>query len=322
VSRQLDRENLAIQYLLGNLSDEEMARLEERFFSDNQEFEELEIAEDELIDRYVRQELSPEDRKKFEQRIQSYPRLAARVDVGRVLAARFSSSPPLETVEQAQVIRPKPAWWKTLFGLSAQDAPALRFGFASAAAFIGVAILALVLGIRLHNESQRLAAEQQQRAELERQIKELKNRSDELDASLKETLRKNEELLAKLPQPTPPPDKPSSSIFSLFLLPGSQRGGGGQTKKIPPETSNVEVSLELGDGGYRQYTAVLQTFERKVLTRESGLRPVTFRSSKVIRFRVSAQQLPPGDYLIHVDGVNESGATESFNDYTFRIARP
>ena len=62
MSAQKDREESAIRYLLGGLSESERTSLEEKFFADDKEFEELEIAEGELVDRYVRRELSAADR--------------------------------------------------------------------------------------------------------------------------------------------------------------------------------------------------------------------------------------------------------------------
>src|SRR5688500_20133118 len=82
---------MAMRYLLGSLPEEERTRLEQQFFSDDQVFEELEIAEDELIDGYVRAELSTDDRRQFEKLLVS-PRLAERVELARILAKKVSQS--------------------------------------------------------------------------------------------------------------------------------------------------------------------------------------------------------------------------------------
>lgn len=54
------------RYLLGSLPDERRLLLEERLLTDDELFEELEVAEDELIDRYLGGGLSPSDRESFE----------------------------------------------------------------------------------------------------------------------------------------------------------------------------------------------------------------------------------------------------------------
>ena len=53
------------QYLLGMLPQEQYPQIEEQFLTSNDRFEELLIAEDELIDEYLRGELSEPERKHF-----------------------------------------------------------------------------------------------------------------------------------------------------------------------------------------------------------------------------------------------------------------
>lgn len=54
------------QYLLGQLPQEDSARLEERLLSDSDYFQEILIGEDELIDRYLANQLSEAERQAFE----------------------------------------------------------------------------------------------------------------------------------------------------------------------------------------------------------------------------------------------------------------
>jgi anti-sigma factor RsiW len=64
--RDVSREEIA-RYLLGNLSEEFRERVEQRLLTEESFFEELLIAEEELIDDYVSGELADEDRQRFEQ---------------------------------------------------------------------------------------------------------------------------------------------------------------------------------------------------------------------------------------------------------------
>ena len=77
-----------MRYLLGTLSDEEAALLDARYFSDDGEFEELEIAEEELVDRYVRNELSAEKNRQMKEVLKRHPRLQERVEFARLLAKK------------------------------------------------------------------------------------------------------------------------------------------------------------------------------------------------------------------------------------------
>src|SRR5262245_43346719 len=110
-----------MRYLLGTLSEAERARLEEGYFSDDKEFEEIEIAEEELIDRYVRGELTGTDRKEFEQTVARSPRLMERVEFAKLFADRLRPA-------SAPIVAPvKRRWWDGLFGFGRSSQLALAF---------------------------------------------------------------------------------------------------------------------------------------------------------------------------------------------------
>jgi hypothetical protein len=69
LSISLNRNDLITirQYLLGQLPEEQQQAIEQRLLTEDDLFEELEVAEDELFDEYVADELTSADRKQFEQ---------------------------------------------------------------------------------------------------------------------------------------------------------------------------------------------------------------------------------------------------------------
>jgi hypothetical protein len=64
---EIRREERAIRYLLGRMSEHEENEFEAQYFADDNLFEEMVGLENELIDSYVRGELSEPDRRQFEQ---------------------------------------------------------------------------------------------------------------------------------------------------------------------------------------------------------------------------------------------------------------
>lgn len=68
-------------YLKGNLSEEEQSRLEERIFSDDRLFEDLIAEEDDWIDSYVAQRMTPQERNRFEALILQNPELKKKVEL-------------------------------------------------------------------------------------------------------------------------------------------------------------------------------------------------------------------------------------------------
>jgi hypothetical protein len=67
LSSQTEEQNAIRQYLLGQLSPAELPSVEERLLADSEFYEEVLIAEDELIDQYLGDTLSLRDRESFEE---------------------------------------------------------------------------------------------------------------------------------------------------------------------------------------------------------------------------------------------------------------
>src|SRR5262245_414911 len=67
------------EFLLGEVSEEQRSALEERFLADDEFSAELGAAEDELIETYLRNELSADDRREFETTFLAQPRRRERV---------------------------------------------------------------------------------------------------------------------------------------------------------------------------------------------------------------------------------------------------
>ncbi|HEY3056496.1 MAG TPA: hypothetical protein VGK31_11260 [Thermoanaerobaculia bacterium] len=57
-----------VRYLLGEVSDKERAELEQKYFSDDEVFEQLVDAQEDLVDAYLSGDLTPLRRKRFEER--------------------------------------------------------------------------------------------------------------------------------------------------------------------------------------------------------------------------------------------------------------
>ncbi|MEJ7616641.1 MAG: hypothetical protein WKF30_06655 [Pyrinomonadaceae bacterium] len=74
---QINKDKTLVRYLLGDASDAEKIRLEEEYFGDDGFFGQLLVVEDDLIDAYVRGELSESDRERFEKSFLTLPRRRA-----------------------------------------------------------------------------------------------------------------------------------------------------------------------------------------------------------------------------------------------------
>ena len=289
------------RYILGQVSPEERADLEERYFRDSDLFEQMVAAENDLIDSYVRGELSGPARFQFENRFLATPELRERVRAARAIAdyhsgATASISPP-ETGKAITGRRPM--------------MPSLRFALA------GLALLLVVWGswmtvanVRLRRELDRLTAE---RASTERQQQELQRQIADLTAQIKQNHGNASQEIAQLGEPGKP-------TISLALAPGIPRGPG--QSNILPISSGVPSALlwlKTGHDSYSNYSAILETPEGRQILKRDGLKAISTASGSVVPFALPSNALQRGDYILRLFGNNPSGRSEEIDAYSFRV---
>lgn len=329
-----NRETAEMRYLLGDLSQDDEIRIEEAFFADDARFEELEIAEAELIDAYVQKRLSAEDQRQFEAKLRTSPPLLERVKFARLLkdkaAESFSSPQEVSSERLYTASQSRPAarlkWWE---GLLVQ--PAFRVANAAGVFVILVGGGVLFVASRnLHNHAIQLASEraawEQQRQSSDQQAK-----IEQLSADLQrerelraEDLKFIEEYQQANRVKEAPTQQPSLSTFAtVFLTPGSLRSGAGAQSEltIRPEATTARLQLALERSDYPTYNAAIQTAEGTEVARKSRLRPHKTQSGHQLLLSVPTTLLTRGDYTVHLDGVTASGQVETVSDYAFRVVK-
>ena len=102
----------AIRYFLRDIGDTERDALEERLFSDAELSEFFDAAENDLVDEYVRGEMDPAMRRKFESAYLISDRRKMKVAAARILSSRIEE-PVRRSVESEQI----PSLWENLTGI-------------------------------------------------------------------------------------------------------------------------------------------------------------------------------------------------------------
>jgi len=311
-----------MRYLLGTLSEEERDRFEEMYFSDDAAFEEVEIAEGELIDRFVRGELAKSDHARFEAVLAASPRLGERVQFARVWKDKLAASSASQRV--ASTYKPReagPSWWTRLFGSSAESrVPGLALAFSVLLVLVGGGTL-FAGWLRLREQSRRLDAQQatleQRQRELDQQAANLKSQAEQLAKGNPPSPIPTE---SPQPKPSEEPPSPGPSSFAIILSAGGTRGtGGSNTHSIPPGTRNLDVTLNVRDPDYSSYQAVILRVDDGKSVHQSGW--LRLRSGNVLTFRLPANRLPLGDYRILLRGRTATGITEDADDYSLGIRK-
>jgi hypothetical protein len=315
LKQDTEYEEILVRYLLGQMTEEEQQQVEERYIGHDEFFERLLVVEDELIDRYVRDQLSDQEREHFERYFLSTPTRRKRMEFAETL--NYYSSRPDKNIGALPAI--SPAVSRAALGTPIRSA----FWMAVAAALI----MALSISWLLVDRAQLKREIEQTNAlleEAERERQEL-HQSAERDARDKGPLQRPDEQVnpGKQIAPDRPSDQqPSIGIVSLVLTPGLVRGGG-EVKKvvITPQTQSVILKVKFAGEEYKSYQVVISTVEGREVYNQVWVKEKVNRKNKTIKVVVPAGLFSEQDYTLKLSGVTATGDEEYIGEYFFRAAR-
>jgi hypothetical protein len=326
MAANLNNEKLIAQYLLGELPEEQQVEIEDRAFADKEYLASITAVENDLIDEYVRNELSETQRRRFEGRFLASAERRKRVAFAKALAGVTSAAPVIETARTPVVAQKAVSWRESLEAFVRGLVPVPRFA-------MGVAMVVLLGGsislvgelLRLRSQINYLQAENQSRqGELQRQFESERRRSEELVARLnqeKQQREQTDESLRQLSETAETP-APKPVIASLILLPGISRGAGDKPRLVLPENARV-VRLNVGiepEEPYKTYAVELRTISGRAVWNRENLTAREGRGARAIGFTLPATAVHPGEYELRLKGVVEGGGTEDVGFYYFTVA--
>lgn len=321
MSRQSNRD-LAKRYLLGTLSEEERDRLEQQYFSDTAEFEEIEITEDDLVDQYVRGELSSADRSLFQKVLSGSPQLSERVEFAQILRDKTSAVAALPVREPETIS--KTGGWRRFFW--PEKPTGLAVAFAVLLVLVGgLGVVSAWLRLRQQSASmvEREAALRQQSEELARQRTELQANNEQQARRLREREAQLEVERQAIQKQIEESGRPAAVLPALLLWPGTVRGGGELRETTLDRTSTaIIVQLALLDTDYARYRAVVLNPDEQRMFGPRTLIPKRTRSGSILSFSLPTKDIEPGDYFVRVEGITPSGESQRVGDYPFRLKPP
>lgn len=330
MSGQRENSDSIKRYLLGEMSEQERERVEEGLLADDDLYQQLLIAEDDLIDEFVAGALPEQERAQFSQSFLQVPQL--RQDVRFAVALRKHALKAAPRVAVAAAAPPRVSLLDWLRKFFMQPV----FSFSMTIALLTAVPLAVWLAAqnsRLRKQVEQLQAMQTPtpapRQDLQEQLDAERLRNEKLSAELREQeqrieeARKIQEAKEQSPpqpparQPTPPG---SASVVAFTLTPGLVRESGSLKKlTVPPGASELMIRLDLPESGYRNYRVVLKTVDGKELFSRQGLRAAG--GGKHVPVSIPARLLSPDDYQILLTGIASSGEAEEISTYYFRVLK-
>lgn len=350
MKQQSEDETVLRLYLLGALTQEERSRIEERLFLSNDYFQLLQAAEDELIDDYIYEELTLDDRDRFETHFLSAPGRREDLKIARALREYISQevepdSPPLASVsvnpsqpsETSKVV--SFPFWRNLSTFA-------RVSLAAAALIVfAIGIWQVIKAMRHQEQSRPMQAQQpvpqptatakQQQEQtttvnqpgqgpLVEQEQHAERRGQGKGAEKKEVATRTGRETTAPPMP-PLKDQASSGItLTVLLIPGSGVRGGGEINNVPLSSDVRFVTLQLplvGTNTYSSYRVTLRTNANTIRTWK-GLKSVVIEGAgNGVAVQMPAKLLRLAKYQLKLDGVTREAETVDIASYTFQVVK-
>jgi len=287
------------RYLLGELPDEDRERLQAAYFADGELFVRLLGVEEDLIDAYVRGELTEGDRVRFEQRFGRTARQLDRIKIARMLASATAAPlrAPTPPVTADGGTRPWSSRARTLA--------------AAAAALLAVAAVA----------TWRSGGEERRAEALTRSTPPVAAR----------------EITA--PSVPAPPGTPAEvrgphrgsahpaagTVATLILRPGLLRDGGDTARLVlSPSTVSARLRLELpADLPARgaSYLVVVQTASGVEVFRARRVPEAVGPRGRAVELTLPVRVLAARDYMVLLSLEQADGRPRLVRGYAFRVSR-
>jgi hypothetical protein len=291
-------DQLVIQYLLGSMSEGETERLDHLSVGDDEFAAHLTAVEDDLVDAYVRGELSGKTLERFQSFYLSGDIRREKVRFAEAFLVSMDRSAASATGRRDRSSR----WvWKW--------SPV--WGFAAAACMMLLAGGYLLReNLRLRTDVARAQAEQ---ARLQQREQELRRQLDDERAGAAKTSAKPQTEKSAAPLR-------AMNTVAFVLRPQTRGAGSAPTVSLPPGTDRVLLQLNLESDEFAGYQVALRDpASNQIVWRSARVKATSRGESKAVSVSLPAALLSQQHYVMELTGIAASGASEFVSSYPFQV---
>jgi hypothetical protein len=322
-------EAIARRYLLGDLPEDERQHVEEKLMTDGEFFTQVEMIGEELIEDYVRDALTRQERERLEQNFLGTLEGREQVRLSTALRARApGESANRLPITDEPVPQPFPAMPYPPSRISV-----LTYSLAAMLLIMICACLWLASkSYQLKREVEQLQAERSAPSKDDSQIEKELLQLRELNESLRAELKREEERRAALEKETSTlraqarqadsnTAQANETVAMITLTPGTPRDmGGRKTLLLGPHTTRVRLSLIVPMEPYKNYRAVLLKEREAIESREIETAQST-GARKSVELNLPADRFTHGVYIVNLTGTKPDGDTENIGKYYFKVEK-
>jgi hypothetical protein len=308
------------KYLLGKVTDEECALVEERLLIDNEYFEQVLMEENELIDDYLRGGLTRSERAQFNEVFLASPERREKLSFVRSLE-QYLDGRSVEGRSHGSWTRFFD-WWKSLMSR--------RLALAYVAAMMLASILVTWYAARRAGDQpdatpssqapgsypDRLAAIEAERDELKKQLSAKQTEMDQVERQLAQL--RNPATRSQTQQT--PSITPSTLIFPISLISVKSAGQTGGALEIPPGKEQVRLKFDLENDSPDLFRAVLRTASGQPVKEWLKVRPELEGGLKTLNLDLPAARLKDGIYRVKLHGIQSGEPESDEGEVQFKVA--
>lgn len=302
-----------VDYLLGRLSDEEAAPLDELSIADEEFAWRLRAVENDLVDVYVRGGLDAATRERFTTFYLASPRRREKVMFAKSFSgavdragARPSASEPIDDSPKPAAVegRLPPLWW-----------------LATAAAIAAVAFGAMLMQ---HREfRQQLADAQKATTALEQRTRDLEQKLAEQQAVAADSATTASPVRAATTASvsvSAPTETDAPTTAPVELSPETRAPGAVATVKLPAANTRAAFGLHLESNDFRRYQATLKDpGTDRVLWQSQWIAAATRHDAPIVSIALPVNLLKTQHYTFELAGQAATGRVDLVGSYVFEV---
>jgi hypothetical protein len=315
-----DDDQIIVQYLLGRLPEKEAEHLDELSITDNHFAGRLNDAENDLVDAYVRGELSAEIRQRFRSFYLSSPKRQEKVRFAETLLAHERVVAKKNPAEIA------PAWSRQTQPARERSAEARSVGFFPSLpqwGFAAATLLLLLVAASLFVQNRKLSSQvtqiEAERARLAENQQELKQQLQE-QRTAGGTVAEAQQSTAGGASNTRKGGAPVARIASFVLAPALRGAGSLAMIAAPAGVKQIEVKLQLEANDFSGYRVTLKDPETNhAVWRSAEIRAQAAGEGKAVSVLLFTRLLRQQNYTFELRGITNRGTSEFIDSYPFRF---
>jgi hypothetical protein len=321
-----DREDLLTRFLLGAVDERERAEVEDRLLSDDEFYERMLAGEGDLMDAYVRDELSSSERVQFEKSFLSSARRRERVEFAQGLMESATQLHETKLASPRAHVRAESSRRKGFLASLLSPRPALGYALAAAA----LVVVALTVWIAVERMRARVEPQQVQTEgdapQIPKEGTQVSGQNESRVASRQpDEGTPAQESVNATPRVRQTPAREEQATRPVFavvtLVPGSLRDGtAGANLFIPRMATHVRVRMQLEVDAYRSYRAIVSTPEGRSVWAGAASKDRQ-KNAQFVTLTLAAGSLARGDYIIELTGAIAGGRSAPAAHYSFRVTR-